>query len=193
MKIALIIVLLIANSLVTNTADYAIPLTPTPDDYGYTLPITFGDQTFDMIFDTGSSNIWVPEIGCTDCGDKTKFDPKRQHLTTQHLPFHIQYGGGAVSGYIGACDFMLIFAVVHIPQQVFGLAQSIPPLAARKKWDGIIGFGLDELDQFGALTPLTMLKENRLITQRIFGVFLGRKRDGTSDLSHVYIVQGLSG
>src|SRR6185369_17956144 len=101
---------------------YGFQLAPGYQERFYTLPIKFGDQIFFMQFDTGSADLWVPEIDCTDCGNKNDFDPKNPtvHLATEHQPFQIQYGLSKVSGYIGICDFN-IDGVVFVPKQIFGL------------------------------------------------------------------------
>ena len=59
-------------------------------------------QTFEVIFDTGSSNLWVPATNCTNCGSKPKFNPTAS--STYHAngeEFYIRYGSGPVSGFVG--------------------------------------------------------------------------------------------
>ncbi len=70
----------------------------------YYGPIEVGTpaQTFQVIYDTGSSNLWVPAANCTNCGLHTTF--KADQSTTYAAdgrPFYIQYGSGPVSGYVG--------------------------------------------------------------------------------------------
>lgn len=62
-------------------------------------------QTFQVIFDTGSSNLWVPKVGCSHCGNpffgtKSKYDhDKSQTFSQDGGEFNIMYGSGSVSGF----------------------------------------------------------------------------------------------
>src|SRR5256885_6086035 len=114
MRISSIIALLIVTSFlytihatpIKRASTYALQLIPGPWEYTYFFSIKFGDQMFNMQFDTGSAQIWVPEIKCTDCGNKNKFDPDNPtgSFETEHKPFEVRYGMGEVSGYIGTSD-----------------------------------------------------------------------------------------
>ena len=62
-------------------------------------------QSFQVIYDTGSSNLWVPEKGCVHCGykwlhgGKSKYDKDvSETFVEDGTEFAIQYGSGAVSG-----------------------------------------------------------------------------------------------
>jgi len=73
-----------------------------------------------------------------------------------------------------------------IRKQNFGLARSISSFV-RQPFDGLVGFGFDGLFKLGGLTLLSNMVKQKLITRRIFGVFIGRELDGTSGLSNVFI------
>lgn len=85
-------------------------------DAQYFGTVTIGSppQSFQMIFDTGSSNLWVPKRGCRNCGrrvfqSKSKYN---RNLSQTYKPdggiFNIEYGSGGVSGFFsvddGTCD-----------------------------------------------------------------------------------------
>jgi Eukaryotic aspartyl protease len=68
-------------------------------------------QTFQVIFDTGSSNLWVPQIGCTHCGNPyfgTKKSKYNHNISSSYLEdgtdFEIMYGSGSVTGYFSTDD-----------------------------------------------------------------------------------------
>ena len=72
-------------------------------------------QSFEVIFDTGSSNLWVPKVGCTHCGNpyfgtpKAKYDHiKSTSYQADGKDFEIMYGSGSVSGYFSEDDGMWI-------------------------------------------------------------------------------------
>lgn len=59
------------------------------------------NQPFNVIFDTGSSNLWIPSAQCSSCGSHSLYDSTRS--TTYHkngTEFKIQYGSGPVAGYL---------------------------------------------------------------------------------------------
>ncbi|CAG8702700.1 7588_t:CDS:1, partial [Ambispora leptoticha] len=79
------------------------PLTDEGFDIGYHGPVEIGGQTFDVIFDTGSADLWVPSQDCTDdaCKAHKSYDPKKSKgFKTNNKPFEIKYGTGQVSGII---------------------------------------------------------------------------------------------
>ena len=55
-----------------------------------------------MIFDTGSSNLWIPSTDCTNCGLlKSKYDSsKSSTYVANGTAFDIEYGSGPVSGHL---------------------------------------------------------------------------------------------
>src|SRR6185369_2249644 len=98
MKIPTIIFFFISITLFSTHAipheralTYLIQLTPLPGEVGYTLPIYFGNKKFMVLFDTGSSDLWIPDLRCNTCGNKNKLDPIG--LSTQNLHFEKGYGG----------------------------------------------------------------------------------------------------
>ena len=75
-------------------------------------------QSFEVIFDTGSSNLWVPKVGCTHCGNpifgrKSKYDhDKSTSYEEDGKDFEIMYGSGSVSGFFSSDDGGEIVGVV---------------------------------------------------------------------------------
>ena len=89
-------------------------------------------QTFKVILDTGSSNLWVPSRDCSSlaCFLHTKYDhDESSTYKANGSEFSIQYGSGAMEGYISQ-DVLAIGDLV-IPKQDFAEATSEPGLAFR--------------------------------------------------------------
>src|SRR2546423_4260029 len=114
MKITTIIFFFVSITLFSTHAipheralTYIIQLTPMPGEVGYTLPIYFGNQRFTVLFDTGSSDLWIPDVRCINCGNKNKLNPVG--LSTQNLRFHKKYDfdNTQLSGYIYYSDFYM--------------------------------------------------------------------------------------
>ena len=71
----------------------AIPL-KSLDATGYTGPITVGTQTFDAIYDTGSSTIGIADTSCTTCMASPKYTAEASAVD-QHMTGKSQYGDGS--------------------------------------------------------------------------------------------------
>ncbi len=83
-------------------------------------------QEFQVIYDTGSSNLWVPEVGCVHCGykiihgGKNKYDKDlSESFVEDGSEFAIQYGSGAVSG-VFAQDTVILADDITVEGQMFG-------------------------------------------------------------------------
>lgn len=56
-------------------------------------------QKFTVVFDTGSSDIWIPDHECDSCASHEKFDEKKStSFKDVNDDFMIQYGSGPVQG-----------------------------------------------------------------------------------------------
>uniref|UniRef100_A0A3B3RGN3 Peptidase A1 domain-containing protein n=1 Tax=Paramormyrops kingsleyae TaxID=1676925 RepID=A0A3B3RGN3_9TELE len=75
-------------------------------DLTYYGVISIGNppQSFTVIFDTGSSNLWVPSINCSSqaCSNHAKFNPKgSKTFKSTSNSVAIQYGTGSMTGVLG--------------------------------------------------------------------------------------------
>jgi cathepsin D len=91
----------------------------TDSSYYGSLAIGTPPMSFDVILDTGSSDLWLAGQGCKSCGNVPKFNPAAsssfKNLST---PFHITYGSGAADGSLGADVVQM--AGFQVPSQTFG-------------------------------------------------------------------------
>jgi hypothetical protein len=160
-------------------------------DYGNaqyfgTVSIGSPPQSFQVIFDTGSSNLWVPKVGCTHCGlpfiaKKHKYDhAKSSAYTEDGKDFEIMYGSGSVSGYFSVDDVTLADDLV-IDGQRFAEVQDAGGLGlaySLGKFDGILGLGFTSISVDGTPTCFENLIKQNKIDQPIFAFYLGDNAPG---------------
>ncbi|KAG6822690.1 hypothetical protein H0H93_005073, partial [Arthromyces matolae] len=74
-------------------------------DESYFASINIGTpaQTFNVILDTGSSDLWVADTSCATCSSSTpRYDStKSSSFVTANQNTQIKYGSGDVAGVVG--------------------------------------------------------------------------------------------
>lgn len=109
-------------------------------DIRYYGEIIIGHQSFLVIFDTGSSNLWVPSIDCLECNNLNKFDPSKSSSFEQ-IPneiFSLRYGGGLTAKGIVGRDMVSLAGLSTKAE--FGLVNTVPSEPFQPN-DGILGMG----------------------------------------------------
>lgn len=113
-------------------------------DTQYYGPISIGSppQPFEVIFDTGSSNLWVPSKEChlsAACYLHKYFDSAKSSTYKYNgTKFNITYGSGAVSGYVGQ-DICTVGGL-QAKDALFGQVTHLSGLSfLAAKFDGILG------------------------------------------------------
>lgn len=149
------------------------------DDAQYYGEITIGTpaQKFEVVFDTGSSNLWVPSSSCpiTDlaCLLHAKYDSSKSNTYVANgSSFSIQYGSGELTGYVSQ-DTVGI-ADLSVENQLFAEATSEGLSFVVAKFDGILGFGWDAIS-VNSIPPLwNNILAQGLVEEPVFSFFLSR-------------------
>nr|XP_003220239.1 PREDICTED: embryonic pepsinogen [Anolis carolinensis] len=150
-------------------------------EYYGTINIGTPPQAFTVVFDTGSSNLWVPSTYCSDapCQNHPRFDPSQSSTfeNTQQT-MSIQYGTGSMQGILGY-DTLTVTGIT-VPKQEFALSSSEPGVFfTYVPFDGILGLGYPSI-AVSDVTPVfdNMMNEG-LVQENLFSVYLGRGGTGS--------------
>uniref|UniRef100_A0AC11C939 Uncharacterized protein n=1 Tax=Ovis aries TaxID=9940 RepID=A0AC11C939_SHEEP len=151
-------------------------------DMQYMGNITIGTppQEFQVVFDTGSSELWVASDFCTSqvCATNVKFR-HRQSSTFRptNKTFRISYGSGRVKA-----------VVVHDTVRIGDLVSTDQPfgITVKEKWlegrsyDGILGLNYPNLSISGAIPIFDKLKNEGAISEPVFAFYLSKdEREGS--------------
>ncbi|KAG2121893.1 aspartic peptidase domain-containing protein [Suillus clintonianus] len=158
---------------------------------GYNLYHTFADRTcfnsyygtiaigtppvsYDVILDTGSSDLWLTSSICgPGCGTSPTYDPAKsssfQNLST---PFEISYGSGAVAGYVA--EETVQMAGFEVAKQGFGVVNALSSAFNTNPVSGIMGLAWSPLSSTQQTPFWQTLASGGSWDSALFGVQLTR-------------------
>ncbi|KAJ4851062.1 hypothetical protein Tsubulata_049526 [Turnera subulata] len=149
-------------------------------------------QTFTVVFDTGSSDLWVPSSKCllsVTCYFRSKFRARLSSTYTKiGIPCKIRYGSGSVSGFLSQ-DHVKVGDGIVRDQEFVEVTKEGPLALLGMQFDGILGLGFQDL-AVGRTTPVwyNMVKQGH-VSQQIFSLWLNR--DPTSGMGGEIVFGGL--
>ncbi|XP_065357720.1 lysosomal aspartic protease-like [Calliphora vicina] len=149
--------------------------------YGH---ITIGTppQKFVVLFDTGSSNLWVPSSLCkkTDvaCKRHNQYNHEKSSTYVKNgRPITIQYGSGSMSGFLS--QDIVTLEGLEIKHQVFGEATNEPGNSfTYANFDGIFGMAYRSLAEDSVEPPFNNMFAQGLVDSDVFSFYL--RRDGSA-------------
>ncbi|KAF8313125.1 Asp-domain-containing protein [Clavulina sp. PMI_390] len=147
----------------------------------YYAEITLGKpaQSFKVVLDTGSSNLWVPSKSCTSiaCFFHAKYDhDSSSSYKSNGSAFDIAYGSGSLSGIVSRDD--LTMGDLSVKQILFAEATQEPGLAfAFGKFDGILGLAYDTIAVNHITPPFYEFVNNGLLDAPVFSFRVGDSED----------------
>lgn len=150
--------------------------------------ITLGtpSQKFDVIFDTGSADLWVASVKCdSSCGRHKKYDARKSSTYIANgTAFNIEYGSGPVSGYESVDN--LNMGGLAVKNQIFAEVTDVSGLGAAYKagkFDGILGLAFPVLSVNKVPTAFENVVNQGLVTKAEFAFYLGNSATDVGELT----------
>jgi len=175
---------LTATSL-TSSNPPSVRLTDVQDaEYYGEVEIGSPPQKFQVIYDTGSSNLWVPSKTCSNCkkGSPLYDSTKSSTYVKNGQGFSMQYGTGSCNGYLSQDGIAL--GDLTIDGFTFGeVTQEAADVFGQAPFDGILGMGpaVDAVDKVPM--PMDMLVKQGKIKHNIFAFYLSSNGEAGSTLT----------
>mmetsp|Transcript_3316 Transcript_3316/g.4606 ORF Transcript_3316/g.4606 Transcript_3316/m.4606 type:complete len:387 (-) Transcript_3316:405-1565(-) len=137
-------------------------------------------QTVDVIFDTGSSNLWIvnykPRFSSHSYYDHSKSSTYVANGST----FAIEYGSGPVSGFYSR-DTIQVGDTVTLENYLFAEANVTSGLGVSflaSVFDGILGLAWPSISVDTVQTPLQAMVATNLLDENVFAFSLGDEANG---------------
>lgn len=145
----------------------------------YTGKIKLGGQDFNVIFDTGSSNLWVFSKTCKNsCPNNVS--RYNSEISTSYIKngtdISITYGSGTVNGFLSTDKLEILDYTV--PNQTFIEINNVTLNINYINFDGIFGLAFDNIAEGGVISPITNLINNKVIEDPLVVFDFGTNKDG---------------
>ncbi|TKR68203.1 hypothetical protein L596_024218 [Steinernema carpocapsae] len=169
-------------------------------DFEYLGNITIGTppQTFQVVLDTGSSNLWIPDATCNklgsgQCSAKSVFarEKSSSYAPSNDRKFSIAYGTGAASGILGSDTVCLGDSKLCVKNQTFGQATDIGTFFEGNPLDGILGLGFKSIAVEDVTPPFIKAVEDGLVEKPIFTVYLEHHQGEIDEKGGIFTYGGL--
>lgn len=130
-------------------------------------------QEFQVIFDTGSSNLWINSVDCNDkaCIDHTQFDPaKSGTFDLLDTDMNVMFGTGQISGTLVMDTFEL--GDMTVQKQTFGMIlKEIGEVFETGAFDGILGLSFPSLSAAEYTPVFDNIMHQNLLDQNTFSFY----------------------
>eukprot|EP00010_Vexillifera_abyssalis_P007837 CAMPEP_0201544922 /NCGR_PEP_ID=MMETSP0173_2-20130828/1532_1 /ASSEMBLY_ACC=CAM_ASM_000268 /TAXON_ID=218659 /ORGANISM="Vexillifera sp., Strain DIVA3 564/2" /LENGTH=402 /DNA_ID=CAMNT_0047953207 /DNA_START=17 /DNA_END=1225 /DNA_ORIENTATION=+ len=135
-------------------------------------------QPFTVIFDTGSSNLWVPSSKCARtnvaCRTHNTYNSTASSTYVANgTSFEIEYGTGSLEGFLS--QDTLTIADLKVQRQTFAEAVKEPGITfVAARFDGILGLAFDSIS-VDHVTPVWYnIWSQGLVSQNLFSFWLSQ-------------------
>ncbi|XP_007526992.1 pepsin B [Erinaceus europaeus] len=147
------------------------------DFYFGEISIGTPPQNFLVLFDTGSSNLWVPSTYCQSqaCKNHNRFNPNQSSTFKNNgQTYTLSYGSGSLSVVLGY-DTVTVQNIV-INNQEFGLSENEPSNPFYySDFDGILGMAYPNMAVGSSPTVMQGMLQQGQLTEPIFSFYFSRQ------------------
>ncbi|XP_052626351.1 aspartic proteinase A1 [Lactuca sativa] len=138
-------------------------------------------QKFKVVFDTGSSNLWVPSSECSysvSCYFHTKYQSSLSSTYIKNGKHAIiEYGGESISGYFSE-DNIKIGNIVIEDQEFIEVTREPGFTFLGGKFDGILGLGFKENSIDNSIPVWDNMINQHLLKEPVFSFWLNQHNRG---------------
>ncbi|GAA6023359.1 hypothetical protein JCM8202_001404 [Rhodotorula sphaerocarpa] len=134
-------------------------------------------QSFEVLFDTGSSDFWVY---ATDTGSsEPEWDASKSStaVTNPTIPWSIRYGKGSQTGYLN--QDVVTLGGYTVNNTVFAAADTLNPAFSYYPISGLFGLGFGTISASGYAPWFERLIESGQLARQYFGMYFVRAADVT--------------
>jgi cathepsin D len=140
------------------------------------------EQEFHVIFDTGSSNLWINDQDCNSpaCLEHARFNHVASSTHTPlDMTMDVQFGTGKIQGNLAQDTFAL--GPVKVLHQVFGeITSEIGEVFEQGKFDGILGLSFPALSAADYTPVFDNIINQHLLTKNAFSFYYSKLPADTS-------------
>jgi hypothetical protein len=171
-----------ANVIIHNTYSTA--------QYFGIVSIGTPPQSFNVSFDTGSADLWVPNVGCSGygCDGSPYFDEKSKYnhsssstYVEDNEAFNTAYAAGKITGFVSIDDVTLADGIVVNAQRFAEIQEAESVAYGVAKIDGILGLAFSSISVDNIPTVFENAINQGKVDQPIFSFYFGD--DGTGELT----------
>ena len=157
--------------------------------YYATIEVGMPAQKFKVIFDTGSSNLWIQSKLCSTPGciqhrgfDHQKSKSFRKHYVRGKIPvFSIRYGTGKITGEF--VKDVVSVAGITVVDQIFGLTYREEGFAFMNvPFEGILGLSFPTISKTSSIPFFDNVMTHNLLKHNIFSMFLSEDKNDSNIL-----------
>ncbi|KAJ9180386.1 hypothetical protein P3X46_008639 [Hevea brasiliensis] len=134
-------------------------------------------QKFTVIFDTGSSNLWIPSSKCyfsLACYFHSRYKSSQSSTYTMNgTTCEIQYGSGSIAGFFSQ-DSVEVGNLVVRDQDFIEVTREGSLTFVLAKFDGILGLGFQEISVGNAVPVWYNMMQQHLVGDDVFSFWLNK-------------------
>ncbi|GAA5880129.1 hypothetical protein JCM3774_004158 [Rhodotorula dairenensis] len=145
--------------------------------YG-TVEIGTPSQAFDLLFDTGSADLWVYASGTGSRQPEWDASKSSTAITNPVIPWSIRYGKGSQTGYLN--QDVVTLGGYTVNNTVFAAADSLNQAFNYYPISGLFGLGFGTISASGYAPWFERLIESGQLAEQYFAMYFVRAADVTT-------------